>query len=747
MGGRGGGGGADDKLVLSSSGQATWREMAGILAPYFWPKELGARLRALSCFALLGASKVTNVLAPVQMGIAVDQLIAGRMPAEPILLFGVLRLLTSAFEEGQRLVYLRVKEIAYADTAAYTFGHLHSLSLQWHLTKRVGVVLRAMDRGLSAGNTIVDMLFLRLVPTIIEALVLTVLFATMYGSPAAAAVLCGSFFAYVAATVLLTRWRTKIRTSMNRLDNESASIAQDTLSAAETVKAFTTEEWEVKRYSTAVRAFQAASRSSQASLVALNLTQATILRAAVTGVMLVAAADVLRGSGSVGDFIALQTFISQLFQPLSWLGTLYTMIVAAATDMSNLADLWHEQSEVVEPPGAPRLRLHDRAKGVHVEFRDVWFAYPAAHVRVERSMQAVADREGGSGGGSGSGSGLHMMPRAAVARLRQAVHRFIQRRRGATQLQDSSTGGSGSGSSSADAVAVQVDPAAPASASASQSQSQEQGERWILKGVSFTIKPGTTTALVGSTGSGKSSCCRLLLRLYDVSRGCVLVDGQDVRSVGSRSLREHIGLVPQDTVLFNDTLKFNLRYGRQDATDAEVEGVVAAAQLSPFVSQLPGGLATKVGERGLKLSGGEKQRVAIARALLKDPPILIFDEATASLDSITEGSLMTAIDSVRRGRTVLVVAHRLSTIMDADEIIVLERGEVVERGTHAALLAAQGRYAALWQQQSQSHEEQAGDGGGGGGGEAQTGDSAHSAHGSAAAAATLSRRRPAAPPA
>jgi ATP-binding cassette subfamily B protein len=229
-------------------------------------------------------------------------------------------------------------------------------------------------------------------------------------------------------------------------------------------------------------------------------------------------------------------------------------------------------------------------------------------------------------------------------------------------------------------------------------------ERPILRNLSLRVPPGKTVAIVGPSGAGKSTISRLLYRFYDVTSGRVLIDGQDISLVTQTSLRAAIGMVPQDTVLFNDTIRYNIRYGRPDATDAEVEDAARMAQIHDFVMSLPKGYDSLVGERGLKLSGGEKQRVSIARTILKGPPILILDEATSALDSFTEHQIQEALRKVSENRTTLVIAHRLSTVVDADEIIVLERGQVAERGTHAELLDQGGIYAAMWNRQRQAQE-------------------------------------------
>jgi ATP-binding cassette subfamily B protein len=227
-------------------------------------------------------------------------------------------------------------------------------------------------------------------------------------------------------------------------------------------------------------------------------------------------------------------------------------------------------------------------------------------------------------------------------------------------------------------------------------------ERRILKGVSFEVPAGKTVAVVGPSGAGKSTISRLLYRFYDLSSGRILIDGQDIGKVTQKSLRAAIGMVPQDTVLFNDTIRYNIRYGRWQASDAEVEEAARLAQIDRFIRLSPKGYETEVGERGLKLSGGEKQRVAIARTILKAPPILLLDEATSALDSHTEKEIQDALERVSKGRTTLVIAHRLSTIIGADEIIVLDQGVIVERGTHQALLAKSGLYASMWNRQREA---------------------------------------------
>jgi ATP-binding cassette subfamily B protein len=230
-------------------------------------------------------------------------------------------------------------------------------------------------------------------------------------------------------------------------------------------------------------------------------------------------------------------------------------------------------------------------------------------------------------------------------------------------------------------------------------------QRPILHEVSFEIPPGKTVAVVGPSGAGKSTLARLLYRFYDIHAGAITIDGQELRSITQTSLRQAIGIVPQDTVLFNDTVEYNIAYGRPGATHEDVVAAARAAHIHDFIAATPKGYETMVGERGLKLSGGEKQRVAIARTLLKNPPLLIFDEATSALDSANERAIQAELRSVSQGKTALVIAHRLSTVVDAHEIVVLEAGRVVERGPHAELLARGGRYAEMWRLQQSVQQD------------------------------------------
>jgi ATP-binding cassette, subfamily B, heavy metal transporter len=405
---------------------------------------------------------------------------------------------------------------------------------------------------------------------------------------------------YMWFTYAATEWRIAIRRRMNESDTDANTKAIDSLINYETVKYFTAEDRETRRYDRSMERYEKASTSSYTSLALLNAGQAAIFTLGLAVAMVMCAYGVQSGRHTVGDFVMINAMMIQLYQPLNFMGMVYREIKQATVDIEIMFSILNRPAEIVDRPGAPPLQVRAGA----VRFEDVRFAY---------------------------------------------------------------------------------DP-----------------ERPILQGVSFEVPAGHTVAIVGPSGAGKSTISRLLFRFYDVTGGRILVDGQDIRDVTQVSLRSALGMVPQDTVLFNDTIRYNIRYGRWEASDAEVEEAAGLAQIDDFIRASPHGYETEVGERGLKLSGGEKQRVAIARTILKAPPILVLDEATSALDSHTERDIQDALERVSENRTTLVIAHRLSTIVGADEIIVLDQGVIVERGSHRELLASGGLYASMWNRQREA---------------------------------------------
>ena len=581
------------------------------LVPYLWPPgELGLKVRVVVALLFLAAAKAANVTVPILYKLAVDAL-AGEgeaatnpviaVPVGVILAYGLARVLSLGFGELRDAVFERVSQRAMRAAALNVFRHLHGLSLRFHLERQTGGLSRVVERGTRAIDSLLSTMLFNIVPTLLEILLVTAILWRLFDWRFALATFA-TVAGYIVYTVVVTNWRTRIRRQMLDADTKANAKAIDTLLNFETVKYFGNEAFEADRYDKALRAYEDAAVKTQSSLSLLNVGQGFIIAAGVVTVMWMAAAGIVAGTLTIGDFVLVNTYLLQLYQPLNIFGFVYRGIKEALNDMERMFDLLNVAKEVEDKPGAPALVT----AGGAIRFDQVGFGY---------------------------------------------------------------------------------DPRRP-----------------ILKGVDFTVPAGATVAVVGASGAGKSTLSRLLYRFYDVTEGRILIDGQDIREVTQASLRRAIGIVPQDTVLFNDTIGYNIAYGRVGAGPADLERVAASAQIKGFIESLPDGWDTVVGERGLKLSGGEKQRVAIARTLLKDPPILILDEATSALDTHTEREIQAALRAASRGRTALVIAHRLSTIVDADEIIVLDQGRIAERGTHGALLAKGGAYAELWAKQQQAAE-------------------------------------------
>ncbi|MES1915701.1 MAG: hypothetical protein MHM6MM_007612 [Cercozoa sp. M6MM] len=496
-----------------------------------------------------------------------------------------------------------------------TFVRMQSMSLQWHLNRPTGAVLRSVSRGASSFATVLRVLLFQLLPVMIQTVVVAVYLSTQF-EWAFAAIAVALIVGYVAFTLVCTEWRNKFRRRMNQADNEYNQKGVDALLNFETVKYFNAEEHETERYDSALRRYQDANARSLQSLGILNFGQNFVIRVAMLGALLLAAYRVTNEDDiTVGDFVMIQGFLLQLTLPLNFLGTYWRMLKQALVDVESMQQLLEAEPDIGDAEDASTLVMDE--SNSTIEFENVRFSY---------------------------------------RRLGQNEH------------------------------------------------DEEDPEPAILKGVSFSVSPGEHVAVVGSTGAGKSTILRLLYRFYDVTDGTVRVGGQDVRTVTQHSLRRHIGIVPQDCVLFNDTIGYNIAYGTvglgSEASEDEVQQAVHMARLQDAIERMPQGLETKVGERGLRLSGGEKQRVAIARALLKKPRILVFDEATSSLDNETERQIQEELDFAAQGRTSLTIAHRLTTIQNCDRILVLKDGLIVERGSHDELLSLDGEYARMWQQQA-----------------------------------------------
>eukprot|EP01118_Nematostelium_gracile_P008096 TRINITY_DN2663_c0_g1_i1.p1 TRINITY_DN2663_c0_g1~~TRINITY_DN2663_c0_g1_i1.p1 ORF type:complete len:656 (+),score=173.45 TRINITY_DN2663_c0_g1_i1:256-1968(+) len=533
-------------------------------------------------------------------------------PWKWVLLYVILRGLGSFMSDIRDCIFIKVQNYATKSIGLTTFEHVQNLSLSFHLSRNTGALLRTMDRGKSAITTLLSTLGFVIGPTIFEIILTCGVLIFSYGGWYALMTLV-ALIGYMVWTFAFTEWRTKFRRELNNMENESSNTALDSLLNFETVRYFTAEKNEVKRYENALDKYFDVSVTSQYTLSILNAGQMVIIALGLMANMLLASHQIKEGKLSVGDLVAINAYVLQLYAPLGWLGTSYRMIVSSFTDMESLFDLLEEKPDVSDKPDAETLRI-DRGTA-QIEFKNVSFTYPS------RSNDKQRKKTSGP----------------------------------------------------------------------------------TLQNVSFTIPAGKTLAVVGHSGSGKTTIARLLCRFYDPDSGSVSINGMDLTNVTQRSLRREIGVVPQDTVLFNDTIYFNIEFGMIDkvsTTRMTVEEAAKQAEIHDFVMSTADGYQTKVGERGLRLSGGEKQRVAIARTILKDPSILLLDEATSALDSKTEKEIQASLMEVAKGRTTLIVAHRLSTIVDSDEIIVMKKGEIIERGNHSELLGLNGEYKQMWEIQA-----------------------------------------------
>ncbi len=579
-----------------------------VVGRHLWPNgETGLRCRVVVAVVLLVVAKVTNVYVPVLYKYAVDALgeptaLAIAVPVALILAYGVARVLAQAFGELRDAIFAPVSQRAIRNVALEVFHHLHALSLRYHLERQTCGLSRVIERGTSGMDFLIRFMTFNILPTLLEITLVTIVLWNLYDWRFSAVTLV-AIGGYILFSVVLSEWRIKFVRDMNDADTEANAKAIDSLLNYETVKYFGNEEHEARRFDVGRRRYETAAIRSSRTLSLLNMGQGAIISAGLVSVMIMAGYGVKAGTMTLGDFVAVNAFLIQLYMPLNMLGFAYREIRNALVNMEKMFGLLDVTTEIADKPGAPALVV----SGGEIVFDHVDFHYEKA--------------------------------------------------------------------------------------------------RPILHDVSFRVAPGDTVAIVGSSGAGKSTVSRILFRYYDVAAGSVRIDGQDIRDVTQASLRAAIGVVPQDTVLFNDTIYYNIAYGRPGATREEVEQAARLARIHDFIMALPQGYEATVGERGLKLSGGEKQRVAIARTILKNPHILLFDEATSALDTRTEQEIQRSLEEVSRGRTTVVIAHRLSTIIHADEIVVLDHGRVSERGRHAELLARNGLYADMWRRQQQAAAE------------------------------------------
>ena len=588
------------RLEKPSLNRNDWGTIRSLL-PYLWE----FKKRVSLALVLLVMAKLASVAVPLLLKEVVDALDQPQdMLVLPVLFvvgYGVLRLCSTLFGEIRDAIFAKVTQRAIRRVAIRVFGHLHALSLRFHLERQTGGVSRDIERGSRGISFLLNFMLFNILPTLLEIGLVAIILLSNYDIWFSI-IIFSTLVAYIALTLLVTERRMIFRRTMNDMDSKANTRAIDSLLNYETVKYFGNESWEAERYDEHLKKWETAAVRNQTSLAALNAGQSGIIAIGVTLLMLLASDGVVKGTMSLGDLVLVNAFMLQLYMPLHFLGFVYREIKHSLADMEKMFALLTEREEIKDKSDALDLVQGDAS----VRFENVNFSY--------------------------------------------------------------------------------------------------ESNRQILFDMSFDIPAGHNIAVVGHSGSGKSTISRLLFRFYEVTSGRILVNDQDISNITQKSLRATVGIVPQDTVLFNESIYYNIAYGRPKASCEEVFQAAKSAHIHDFIESLPEKYKTTVGERGLKLSGGEKQRVAIARAILKGPKILIFDEATSALDSRSEKAIQGELKRIAANRTTLTIAHRLSTISDADQILVMDKGRIIERGSHQELLAARGFYFHMWELQQQEEQ-------------------------------------------
>ncbi|KAL7799969.1 hypothetical protein V8C37DRAFT_407077 [Trichoderma ceciliae] len=590
----------------------TWLEYVrgySLFFPYLWPKDsTKLQIQVMLCFVLVIVQRLVNVYVPWQIGKVVNKLEAAIRTGDPLssenfplkdfLILGGLWVLqgqSGLLGSLRSLLWIPVSQYSYRGLTAAAFNHVHSLSLDFHLSKRTGEVLSALNKG-SAINAFLEQVTFQVIPMLFDLFLSISVFYFNYGPLYAQLNLVDTCW-YLYMTIKMAATRADQRREMTNADREEEAVKNDSISSYETVKYFNAEEYESNRYRAKVEVFQNAEAQVQVGMVLMNICQTVVFNLGRIVAALVCGWQVMVGMRSTGDWFTVVSYLTQLQGPLNFFGSFYRTVQQAMISGERLLELFKIQPTVVDSPNAVAL---ENFSG-HVRWKNVSFSYDA--------------------------------------------------------------------------------------------------RRPALRNISFECAPGTTTAFVGESGGGKSTLFRHMFRYYDCDEGSIEFDGKNVKDLTINSVRRHIGVVPQDTTLFNETLMYNLKYANPSATDDEVYAACKAASIHDRIMSFPDGYCTQVGERGLRLSGGEKQRVAIARTILKDPRVIMLDEATSALDSHTEQEIQKNVCSIGQGRTLLIIAHRLSTITHADQIIVLHAGTIVEKGNHQDLLAAKGIYFSMWKKQ------------------------------------------------
>ncbi len=585
--------------------ESTTKEIFLFLKPYLW-LNLSKKFRIffIFCLIFLILAKLATLITPLILGETIDSLSAINnnqiginftIIFALIISYGLAKISSLAFNEFKDSLFSFVSQSATKEIALIVFKHLHALSLDFHLSRKTGALGRFIDRGTKGIEFLMRYFVFNILPVVIEIFLVCLIFFTLFGFQYSLITFFTIFF-YALVTFKITRWRLKFRKDLNESDNKVSNTILESLINFETVKFFNNEKFEFKRLKKHLKSYEFFANKNRTSLAFLNITQNIIIILGVTILMIISATEVKKEILTVGDFVIINTYLLQLYQPLNFLGSVYREIKQAIIDMENMFSL---------------LKTEKRKKKIDVKL------FSDQNLKIELKK-----------------------------------------------------------------VSFSYD-----------------GKRNVLKNISLKVQNKQKVALVGPTGSGKSTLFRLLYKFYDNYKGIISINGQSIRNFPDDNIREKLGIIPQDIVLFNDTIFYNINYGDLNCKKKLVKLAAKQAEVDIFIESLPKKYNTIVGERGLKLSGGEKQRIAIARTILKNPEVVLFDEASSSLDYKTEKKIKKNLDNFTKEKTVIAVAHRLSSIEDYDLIYFLDKGKILEQGTHKRLMRLKGNYFNMWMTQ------------------------------------------------
>ncbi len=589
--------------------ESTTKEIFLFLKPYLW-LNLSKKFRIffIFCLIFLILAKLATLITPLILGETIDSLSAINnnqiginftIIFALIISYGLAKISSLAFNEFKDSLFSFVSQSATKEIALIVFKHLHALSLDFHLSRKTGALGRFIDRGTKGIEFLMRYFVFNILPVVIEIFLVCLIFFTLFGFQYSLITFFTIFF-YALVTFKITRWRLKFRKDLNESDNKVSNTILESLINFETVKFFNNEKFEFKRLKKHLKSYEFFANKNRTSLAFLNITQNIIIILGVTILMIISATEVKKEILTVGDFVIINTYLLQLYQPLNFLGSVYREIKQAIIDMENMFSL---------------LKTEKRKKKIDVKL------FSDQNLKIELKK-----------------------------------------------------------------VSFSYD-----------------GKRNVLKNISLKVQNKQKVALVGPTGSGKSTLFRLLYKFYDNYKGIISINGQSIRNFPDDNIREKLGIIPQDIVLFNDTIFYNINYGDLNCKKKLVKLAAKQAEVDIFIESLPKKYNTIVGERGLKLSGGEKQRIAIARTILKNPEVVLFDEASSSLDYKTEKKIKKNLDNFTKEKTVIAVAHRLSSIEDYDLIYFLDKGKILEQGTHKRLMRLKGNYFNMWMTQKKKN--------------------------------------------